>query len=344
MKRILIIKIGAIGDVIMALPTIAEIRKQHPASHITWICGEIVEPILLLIPDINEVISVNENQLFHKGKWKTLKELLRVHKRVFFKKFDLILNFHSDYRYRSIDFPLMASKKLYLARDSKRPALIPGRSRAFEHIRLFLQSDDNFEGALQFPPDAFNTVQPKMDHKRILSNGKKNVIIAPGGAKNTLNEQSLRRWPIENYVQMSEYLLKSDYNVILLGASSDAWLSPYFQKLEVVNMVGLLSLTEVIALMRCVEFVVTHDSGPFHLSVIAQKPYVVGLFGPTNPSEFTYSRNFDKIEYVWGGADLLCSPCYYGKYFSFQCKNNICMQHIQPQLVIDIINKFADKK
>jgi heptosyltransferase-2 len=339
--RILIIKIGAIGDVIMSLPVITEIKAQYPDSHIAWICGKLVQPILLEVPLINEVIPIDENNLFHKNKLKPIKELIAIYSRIGFKKFDLILNFHSDYRYKLIGFFLRSSTKLYLSRNNDRPVLIPGRSRAFEHVRLFLRSDNNFAGNIYFPSDTVDVSKLRPEISISLNNEGRYAIIAPGGAKNILNEQALRRWPIENYVELSISLLNSGFNVILTGAQSDKWIDTYFAHLKIINLIGQLSLIELIALMKRVDLVITHDSGPFHLAVFAQKPYVIGLFGPTNPREFAYSNNYSKVKTIWGGAHLLCSPCYYGKYFSTECKNNICMQRITPDSVMEIVSKLA---
>ena len=64
MKNILIIKIGAIGDIIMALPTLSSIKQNHPNCKVTWVCGAIVEPILKCMPDLDRIISIDEKKIF----------------------------------------------------------------------------------------------------------------------------------------------------------------------------------------------------------------------------------------------------------------------------------------
>ncbi|NHA04452.1 glycosyltransferase family 9 protein [Mucilaginibacter sp. HC2] len=341
MTRILIVKIGAIGDVIMTLPILTEIKRQHPDSHITWVCGEIVKPILSSIPSINEVISINESKLFSGSKLKAIKELAVIQNKLAFKKYDFLINYHPDRRYKLISALVRSTNKLFLTRNDDRPALIPGRSRPFEHVRLFLQSDNSFNGYIQFPEDRIDKLKLPDVIANELKADQRRVIIAPGGAKNALYEQELRRWPVENYVKLTEILLKNNYQVILSGGPSDTWVVEHFKHLDIVNLVGKLLLVEVIALMRNAEFVVTHDSGPYHLAVFANSPHVIALFGPTNPHEFSYGKNFNKVKMVWSGSGLLCSPCYYGKYFSTQCQSNICMQLIDPTSVIEIISNIA---
>ncbi len=341
MKTILLIKIGAIGDVIMTLPVVSEIKKQYPQAKISWICGTTVLPILQSVPQIDEIFTISENNLFNSNKLVAIRELLSFNRKVAFKKFDAILNFHVDKRYKIIHAGIRTGKFLKLDRFPGRPTLIAARSKAFEHVRLFLQQDDNYTACLQFPADTISGDLAGLPMANELR-GKKLVILSPGGAKNILNEQELRRWPIENYVQVADTLTRQGFRVVITGAPSDDWVRMHFAHLPVTDLVGKLSLLQLITLMRNSSFVITHDSGPYHLAVFAAVPQVITLFGPTNPQEFTYGKNFKKIHVLWGGENLLCSPCYDGKYFSLQCKNNICMQNTTVLQVLETVLKLNE--
>ena len=85
MKRYLIVKIAAIGDVIMAIPMIDAIRKQDAASHITWICGRSVVPLLQKFP-IDRLIVVDESKLLSGSKVEKIKEGLECMERDCFSK------------------------------------------------------------------------------------------------------------------------------------------------------------------------------------------------------------------------------------------------------------------
>lgn len=336
MKKILIIKVGAIGDVITTLPVVTEIKKKHPASHITWVCGRVVFEILKCVPDIDNLLVIDESKIFNKNKWIALKAIFAFQKNVAFKNYDVILNFHNDSRYKVLSALAKTQVRLHLTREGERPTLLPGRSRSSEHIRLFLQTDDNNDAAVSFPPD---TIKSKSPANSFFNNvdGVKTVILCPGGAKNILNDQILRRWPIESYVKTAQYLLDNGFRVVITGAQSDIWVVPYFDTLDVKNLVGSLSLVELVSLMRTSDCVITHDSGPFHLAVFASNPQIIGLFGPTSPDEVSYGKGYDNIHVLWEGKSLQCCPCYYGKYFSKECKENICMQLNEVEKVIDII-------
>lgn len=338
--KILIVKIGAIGDVIMALPVIAEIRKKYPGAHITWVCGNVVANLLREVPGIDAVVNVDEGKIFAKNKLTALKEIFAFQLKMAFSKFDTVLNYHHDRRYQIFSALVKSPRKLHLSRNGDRPTLVPARSRSFEHVRLFLQHDDNYTGDIGFPEDNINEANLSAIKGLYDYTARPFVILAPGGAKNSLNEQELRRWPIQNYVEVAEHLQSKGIEVVVTGIKSDEWVLPSFAGVNIINMVGKLSIVELIALMKQSKMVLTHDSGPYHLAVFAQQCYVIGLFGPTNPAEFTYGRNFGKINILWEGPNIFCSPCYFGKLFSTQCENNICMQMITPEKVIKRVDSL----
>ena len=335
--KILLIKIGAIGDVINALPVVHSIKMQHRHAHVTWICGQVVEPILRHVPDVDHLIVVRENDVFSGSPFRILKALSHVYKKVALRRFDFILNYHVDPRYLLFDWLSVSRRRFMFSRAGSRPIPLPGRSRTYEHLRLFQQSDSNDDQIISFPHFHYDKVQ--IDESVSRHFNKPVVILSPGGAKNFLNEQTLRRWPIQNYRTLAQKFVESGHKVMIVGANSDDWILPYFGDIDVLNLVGQLSLVQLIYVMRLSRLVITHDSGPFHLGVFAQSPFVIGLFGPTNEREVSYGRLVNaegRVKTIWGGAYLNCRPCYYGKYFSQECKNNLCMQDIS---VIEVFNQ-----
>ena len=66
-KKYLILKIGAIGDVLMCLSVVDEIRSREPDAHITWICGKQVKPILELQDEADQILPIDESELLEKA-------------------------------------------------------------------------------------------------------------------------------------------------------------------------------------------------------------------------------------------------------------------------------------
>lgn len=332
-KRILIVKIGAIGDVVMALPMLSYFRKTSPSAHITWVAGKVVEPILKSTQKIDRIITVDEHRLFKGSPFNRIAELFQIQGKLAGKCFDLVLIGHIDWRYRLFSLFVRSKDRRSLERVNKRQCPVPGRYHGNEYVRLA----SNIDGCNLLEADLPQLVLQKSEH---LDSKEIAIALAPGGAKNILADDALRRWPIEHYVELAQKFEKKGIQVLLTGASSDAWIVPHFKGLSCKNFVGKLDLLELISLYKNARLVITHDSGPLHLAKLAGCP-ALGLFGPTNPWEKIGEK--DKIKILWGGEGLPCRPCYDGKTYA-PCTQNRCLQMIQPEQVFNealkVLNAF----
>ncbi len=320
-KKILIIKINAIGDVVMALPMATYLRSEDPSVHITWICGNTPAPLLDFVQIVDKIIKVDEKQLLTGNFLKKFWALLKIWKQIAFTSFDRILIAHFDPRYQLLTLFTRAKEKKSLS-------IIPGRYHSDEYVRLA----SGKEG-----PDQCKAVLPKWNHP--LSNDLKEllkyqsnplIVLAPGGAKNALANDALRRWPIENYVHLAREFISMNYLIALTGAPSDFWVIPYFLEFKIINLIGKTNLTELVSFYQKAHLLITHDSGPLHLAKLAGVP-TIALFGPTIPSEKIGSEKNIKI--LWKSTSLACCPCYNGKKFP-NCPSNQCLKIITPQEVV----------
>ena len=266
MSKILIIKLAAIGDVIMALPMVEEIKKECPSAEITWVEG---------------------------------------------------------------------MKRYFIKEPGKRNFPISTRHFTDEYTRLILNDDCNAKITL-------SAVVPNLCSGKFtdfLTKFKNRSIIAivPGGAKNCLADDMCRRWPIDNYVQLVRLILQQGYEVVLIGADSDAWVRPYFKNLPVQDLIGKTNLLELVEIYQHCDLVITHDSGPMHLAGLAGTK-LLALFGPTNPYE-KIPRGRQVIKFIWDVDQYACCPCYDGKTYA-NCQNNICLKNILPERVLEVAIKI----
>ncbi|HSX10422.1 MAG TPA: glycosyltransferase family 9 protein [Chlamydiales bacterium] len=319
MNAILIIKIGAIGDVVMALPMLTYLRKKYPSAAITWVCGKIAAPLIAATGMVDHLLQVDE-KLLSRGR---IRFLFTVWKQLFGKSFDLVITAHPDPRYRWISAFCRKREHRFFDRLQKRPFPIPGRYHLDEYVRL--------AGAFEEPI----VERPPFPKLKIPAKPGLNlpagpiVVIAPGGAKNALADDALRRWPIGHYAQLIAKLSAHGLQIVITGSETDKWVEPHFSHLPFHNLIGQLSLLDLISLLQRSQLFITHDSGPLHLSKFASCPKIA-LFGPTNPYE-KVSRS-ENIHVFWEGGNLPCSPCYDGKRYA-PCTKNLCLHHIRPEQV-----------
>lgn len=329
MKTFLIVKIAAIGDVIMALPMAVEIKRRYPDSHITWICGKSVKSIVEMAP-VDEVITLNEKKLLTGSKTEKIIEVIKAWKKIGFRHFDQITIGHADPRYQILTKLTLAIKITSFNHTIGKTWPIPSRHHTDEYVRL-VNEDMNKKRpipAFQYSPLKDNLIDTA------LAGSHKIITLTPGGAKNLLADDFCRRWPINNYVELAIKLINKGYIVVISGAKSDEWILPYFSGLNIVNMVGKTDLNQLLYLFSKSDFVVTHDSGPMHLAGMT-KCHLIAIFGPTNPYEKIPRRK--NVYFFWNHKQYSCCPCYDGKSYA-KCSDNICMKEISAD---DILTKIS---
>lgn len=319
MKKYLIIKLAAIGDVVMAMPMVREIRKREPDAYITWVCGQAVKELLAVLP-IDEIITVNERNLLRGNKLEKIQEVLLLWKKLSGRTYDIVAVGHADRRYQWLIRPVKAGCVRRFSHVIGSMCPIPGRHHTDEYVRLIypdIGKNQVIEAIhLDFPLGS--------SFAKMLNSCSKNAILLPGGAKNLLADDFYRRWPIENYTELAKLLISNGWQVILCGAEGDQWTTEYFSSLPVINWIGQTTLCDMVAVFNHADTVVTHDSGPMHLAGAADCR-LLALFGPTNPMEKVPRR--PGVQYLWRGEHMSCCPCYDGKIYA-PCQDNICMKAI----------------
>lgn len=335
-KKVLIVKISAIGDVIMALPLAREIKKLYPGAEVTWLSGTLVQPILEQCIDIDQIITINESQLLRGKKYQQIAEVLKLWHYFKDKEYDLVLNGHVDERYKILTKTLKAPQRSWSRAEGRRPWPVSGRHHSDEYVRLAYDTD-NFAN-----PMAQSLQLSLASPSFFQRTDRPTVALAPGGAKNILADDFLRRWPISSYLQLAQELIEQGCDVLLTGASSDAWVSEAFHGMGpgLYDYIGQTDLLSLIGLYGAVDVVVTHDSGPLHLAGLAGAP-LVALFGPTIPDEKAPRRTTTAV--LWGGEDLACRPCYDGKNYA-NCPFPVCMSSIMVETVKQQVLSLIDSK
>ena len=322
MPRLLLVKLGAIGDVVMAIPAA---HAMHQAGYeIHWIGGVAAAPILALYPWIH-TIPVDEKRLLHSGKLQSFRTLLSLWRKLPSGPFDTCATLYYDTRYKLLTLPVRATRKVILSRLDRATILLPGRHHTDEYARILSGRADG-ETPTQLSPIPATSLPPSP----LPLSAKPRIVLVPAGARNLLRDDALRRWPLENYVALAAALLKAGHEVILAGGPDDTWASTSFTHLSVTDIIGKYSLLETLALLNSAAVTVTHDTGPLHLAGITSTA-IVAIFGPTDPRGRLPQRA--NTVALWGGEGFACRPCYDGRDYA-PCLNNGCMQQITPAMVL----------
>ena len=332
-RRALLLKFGAIGDVVMAVPAAYALHQQ--GFDLDWICGRAVVPLLECYTWIRPIVA-DDKAIFRGSPVERATAIASLWRRVLPVRYDLCATLYYDRRYRLITAPVRATRKVQLSRESRFTQLLPGRHHTDEFVRILLGQEDSCR-AESTPP-----VRPDRLPASPLpaKTGARRIALVPGGASNLQRQQILRRWPAENYVTLADTLLKRGWEVVLLGGPEDDWVRPYFAELGVTDHIGRLTLPEVISVCDSSDAVVSHDTGPLHIAGLSETP-LLGIFGPTDPATRVPRRAY--AAGLWGGEGFACRPCYDGTDFA-PCRFNGCMHQVTPERALAELDRLLGER
>jgi heptosyltransferase-2 len=329
----LLVKFGAIGDVVMAIPAAYAMHGEGYA--VDWMCGETVAPILRLYPWIN-VLAVDERLLLRGSARERMRAMMEVWRTLAGRRYDVCATLYYDRRYALLTWPVKARRRVRLSWTERATTLLPGRHHTDEFARILLGRVDG-ETPRQLAPVRAEGL-PATPLARV--EGKPRVVLIPAGAKNMLRDDALRRWPVESYVELAAALVERGCEVVLAGGPEDLWASAAFVGVGVTDAIGRLPLVETLALLDSTDVLVTHDTGPLHLAGITSTA-IVAIFGPTDP----HGRLPQRADCValWGGEGFACRPCYDGREYA-PCQHNGCVRQVTAGMALAEIERMLKSR
>jgi len=307
-EKILVVQTSFLGDTVLTLPLLSEIKRRFPRSKLSLLCTPLGRQLLLDHPVIDEIIVDDKKKTDRGwiGLWRQAK-LLRS------KGFTLALCPHKSFR---------SGLLLFLAHIPLRVGFTQSKSSFLFHVRVNRKAErhdvertlslleglgiriDDCERGLSLPVAASSEEEV---NKRLIAAGvdtsKMLVGIHPGSVWAT------KRWSAEGFGRLIG-LLKSKYpcEILLFGGAEDAPVVGRVQNLcggRAVSLVDRISLRELPAALGLCRVVVTNDSGPMHIAVARGVP-VVAIFCATTPELgfYPYSATATVVE-----KNLPCRPC-----------------------------------
>jgi len=331
-KKILVIRAGMLGDVLMTTPLISSVRKKYPQSKIYYLVGDWSKSALQGNKDIYKLIVFDDSIIFERKLFKVIELIKRLRK----ERFDLCLILDKSYLWNL--FAFLTRSKVRIGFNRKWEGFLNTKNVDFNGSKYELDYYLDVVRLLDIEPDKDMKISiPKEDEKfaaDVFKNINFAIGIAPGGAQNPGQSFALKRWPIENYVALIKKLNKKlRYQVILFGGKDDATTAKEIEKdAKVINFAGKLSIPRTAALIKKCRLFITHDSGLMHLAAAVKTP-VIALFGPTSAVRFAPKDS------VVIKSHLNCAPCYdiYGNYK--KCETAKCMESIDVEEVESVIHK-----
>jgi lipopolysaccharide heptosyltransferase II len=337
-KRILIVNVNWVGDVIFSTPFIRAVREAHPGAYIACLLHPRCTEMLEANPHLNEIIVYDEDRK-HKGLIGKIALIMALRK----KRFDMAFLLHRSFTKALITFLAGIPKRVGYPTKNRGGILtkvVEAPDEAQHKVEYFLNiaravdirmGDVSYEF---FVEDADRRFVRELLAGEGIGDKDPVVVLCPGG------NWDPKRWPRENFASLGDLLSeKTGARIVISGAPKDAALAESIlalMKHRPVIAAGRTTLKQLGALLERANLVIANDSGPMHIAV-AVKARTIALFGPTSPLlTGPYGKgNYRIIVGKPPVKDPACEvPCY-----DVTCNKSMCMADI---CVADVLSKARE--
>jgi len=284
-KNILVLRPDRLGDVILTLPVIRNLKESFPDASITYLCTEYTAQILESYSLISDLI-VYDKENEHKG----LKKILNLSKELKKRHFDLAIHLLPRYPlalatyFAQIKYTVGTGFRWYSFLFTHRQ--YDHRKYNFHHeaeynLRLLskIGANSNYNpdvySFFKFPDAVSESVQKTIKEK---FNGRPFIIIHPGSGGSSID------WPVKNFIHLIKLLNEwGNYDVGVTGvvAEKEFLKSLYISDANFVDLVGIFDLNELALLLKNASLFISNSTGPLHLAV-AMGTRVLGFY-PNSP-------------------------------------------------------------
>ena len=312
-RRVAVRGTNWVGDAVMTVPALRELRRLFPIAHITlatrpW-AGELFAGVDflddLLVYDRRGLGSV----IAQIREWRS-------------RRFDLAVLFQNAFEAALIPALARVPVRVGYATECRSPLLtnplaLPewrsSKHESYYYLNIVSELERIFHGNKR----AIEDYQPAgalqisaarkaagLDFLRAqnLNIRRKMVALCPG----SINSRA-KRWPAARFAALGDLLIESQTQVMLIGSPEELDVS-----LEVASLMrqrpllltGKTTLTQAVEILTAVDLLVTNDTGPAHIAAALDRPTLV-IFGPTNP--LTTHPFSPLAEIVRHPPD--CAPC-----------------------------------
>lgn len=336
-SKILVLRYRSIGDILLANPALAALRRRFAGARISLVVDDIFKELLFENPNVDEVIAHPRRS--DAPKWKVDLEMIRRFRE---EGFDMAVDLQSGPRGAwasllsgagiRVGHPYRLRNRLCYNIHGEKP--LPEDHTwevQFKTVRpLGIDWPEEPEFHLAFPSEKAASMKKKLEEAGLLFD-RPLALLHPGA------RVGFKRWPAARMGQIGRWLVdERNAAVVLCGTEADAdeikairrasgYALPFFTG---------LSLGELAALIRMSSLVVCNDSGPMHMAGVLNTP-TVALFGPSDPAvwEPVGSRKITLSCH----PPMECMPC---DQKGCPHEGHHCMTRIEPDEVKRAVDKL----
>jgi heptosyltransferase I len=286
MKRILIVKVTSLGDIVQALPVVADIKRAFPGVQVDWAADEAFAELLRWSKGVDRVLCAPLRRFKKARRWSDLKAIWASISELRAYRYDTIVDIHGVYKsaiiaflarsprrigYQSQDLGERGAAFAYTGRFGPRP-----QGNAWHGMRISAGEALGYE--VDGPP-IYNLQLPEPVAHPFGTQG------APVAAFFHATSKDEKKWPLTHWVAVGRELSKRGFRVVLPWGSAGerATAEQIAAQVPGATVLPPMSVTEVAQMIDTCALVVGTDTGFVHLAHALQKRTVM-IFVATSPS------------------------------------------------------------
>lgn len=328
-QRILVMRYRFIGDTILAVPFLRNLRYSYPSAVIDVLVGPESGAVLRGCPYINDLIEFNTTDFHKYDRSRNRRSFLRYARDLYHRDYDLI--FVLKRSFSSALLAWLSGAAYRIGYNTQFRGLLLTHSFPWDKHIAEVKSTLQALAAVNIPVqdeylEAWITDEEKAEAEKIAPEVKRRstkILIHAAAAHPD------KVYPLEHWKQvMQELYKKTGCTFFFTGAEQDTETYRYLLDSEVpcVSLAGKLTLRQSMALYSFMDLAVCVDSGPAHLAAAVGVP-TISIFGPTDPVRW---RPWGPKNIALFDKSLPCRPCNYHKV----CDDRPCLTKLMPHRVI----------
>ena len=310
-KKILLISLSNIGDVILTFPVLDILRRDFPTAELSLVVGPKVKSLLQDNPNIQHLYIFEKRQSW----WRTILWIWSLRR----ERFDLVV----DLRNTAIPFFLGARRctSPFLRRVKGQHMRLQHLNRLWSVYPFERTADQRFGFYSSF--EAHRAIDGII--QSVVGLGEQIVVVAPGAADRG------KRWQATEFARLCDKMIKQyGVKVVLVGDSND---KPVVAEVclkmaeKAVDLSGQLTLAQLGLLLLKAKLLITNDSASLHLASYLNIPTLV-IFGPTDPKRYgPWAMRSSVVE-----RKISCPACQSGS----RRMRHECLEKVQAEDVLDM--------
>lgn len=322
-KRALVLRCGALGDLVYATSVIDALRAQYGSDILVdFITTPGTAKLFEHDPRIHQTFPLKHKKL---PIWLSPQKRAIIHASKE-HPYDLLISLEFGKQFKSLIKAIHAKHKTGMGILETAELKDINRGEATKYYY-----SDVIEPLLllKAKPILFGKSFEELTSK--VSLPQRYIVIAPSNSHNQKKGLNYRAWPFEHWKSLIQSLA-ADTSIVIVGARGE---EAFFDQIKpyapnVIDLVGLLSISELITTVQYGCGLICTDSATGHIGAAVDTPTFV-LMGPNNPlTDSPYHSDTNSVNPISLG--LPCSPCYKTETMK-HCRDNICMSQITPEMV-----------